>query len=192
MMLSILIPTLPERFVYYQRIYSILFPQVNKSNGQVQLVPDNRGREIPTGRKRNELIQHARGKYVVFVDDDDWVPDYYVEEILKAAQNDSDCITFRGWMTTDGRSRVNFVLRKGEKYEERNGVYYRWPNHITPIKKSIAQIVKFPQVTVGEDYRWSKEINDRGLIKSETFIDKEMYHYDYKTFKGQNKKYTTL
>jgi hypothetical protein len=120
---------------------------------------------------------------VVFVDDDDRVPQYYVSEILAARNTYPDCVTFRGYMTTDGAHRVNFVLRLGERYEERGGVYYRWPNHITPMKRSIASQVKFPDVYDGEDYAWSKQIMERGLLKTEYFIDKEMYHYDFRTKK---------
>jgi len=185
MKLSILIPTLPERGHHLQKIRSILDPQLLNHSGEVELLVNDKGRKgYPhTGEKRNELIRQAQGEYTVFVDDDDWLPDYYVQEILKASETNPDCITFRGWMTTDGKSRVNFVLRMGERYEERNGVYYRFPNHITPIKRSITSKIKFPNISQGEDYLWAKEINNLGLIKSEVFIDKEMYHYDYQTRK---------
>ena len=183
MILSILIPTLPQEHAFLKRLMNVLQPQVDKSNNQVEVLIDDRGRSATTGEKRNYLIKQAAGEYTVFIDTDDIVPIYYVDEILTAAQHESDCITFRGYMTTDGRRRKDFVLRMGEKYEERNGVYYRWPNHIVPIKREITSAVKFPNQTYQEDYIWSKKINDLKLIKSETFINKEMYHYDYRSKK---------
>lgn len=183
MILSILIPTLPQEHAFLKRLMNVLQPQVDRSNNQVEILIDDRGRSATTGEKRNYLIKQAAGEYVVFVDTDDMVPMYYIDEILNASNNDSDCITFRGYMTTDGRNRKEFILRMGSKYEERDGVYYRWPNHIVPIKRSIASAVKFPHQTYREDYEWSKKINSLGLIKSETFIDKEMYHYDYRSKK---------
>lgn len=183
MKLSILIPTLTSEYDFLKRLMQVLQPQVDRHKDEVEIILDDRGKSVTTGEKRNYLIKQSSGEYVVFIDTDDLVPIYYVDEILKAAQKESDCITFKGYMTTDWKNRKEFVLRKGSKYEERGGVYYRWPNHIVPIKRSIASAVKFPHQTYKEDYIWSKEINDRGLIKSETFIDKEMYHYDYRTKK---------
>jgi glycosyltransferase involved in cell wall biosynthesis len=183
MILSILIPTLTQEFIFLKRLMAVLKPQVERYATEVEIILDDRGKSVTTGEKRNYLIKQSSGEYVVFIDTDDLVPIYYIDEILKAAHNDSDCITFRGFMTTDGKRREPFVLRMGESYEKRDGTYYRWPNHIVPIKRQIASTILFPNKTYGEDYAWSKKINDLGLIKTETFIDKEMYHYDYRTKK---------
>jgi hypothetical protein len=86
-------------------------------------------------------------------------------------------------MTTNGFNRINFVLRLGEKYEERNGIYYRFPNHIVPIKTQIGRQVAFENITHGEDYKWALQIKDRNLLKTEFYIDSELYHYDYFTKK---------
>lgn len=184
MILSILIPTLPIEHSFLRRLLNVLQPQVKRHNDKVQILIDYRDKPVTTGEKRNYLIQQAKGEYIVFIDTDDLVPMYYVDEILKASGKGTDCITFRGYMTTDGRKRKDFVLRMGSEYEEREGIYYRWPNHIVPIKRSIASSVNFPNKTYGEDYAWSKKINDLKLIKSETFIDKEMYHYEYRSKKN--------
>lgn len=180
MVLSILIPTLPERAHHLDNLLYLLNPQLTD---QVEVLIDDRPRGVTTGEKRNDLYYKAKGMYSISLDDDDWVPSDYVKRLLIAASHNADCITFKGWMTTDNHSRVNFVLRLGEKYEERGGVYYRFPNHIVGIKSDICRMAKFPNKTVGEDYAWAKEINDRGLIKSEYFIDYEMYHYQYLTNK---------
>lgn len=181
MILSILIPTLPDSKHYLTRILSLLTPQLDGYAGLIELVIDDRGREIPTGAKRNDMIQKATGKYVIQVDCDDLIMPTYIQDIFNATNDGSDCITFRGYMTTNGASRVNFVIRLGEGYEERNGMYYRWPNHLCGIKREIAAAVKFPAIHQGEDYIWSKKIKDLGLLKTETFIDKELYHYDFRT-----------
>lgn len=179
MILSILIPTLPGR----AKLLESLKKHLGDSRyPDVQVITDERV-GVSTGRKRNDLITRAAGEYIVFIDDDDMVPADYIESIRHAALKGPDCITFRGHMTTNGKNRVDFVLRLGEMYEERGGKYYRWPNHITPIRRSIALKVPFPDIYVGEDYAWSKQINDMKLIHSEVFIDKEMYHYDFKTNK---------
>lgn len=183
MSLSILIPTLPERARQLQRLRLNLDRQAARFPGEVEIRIHDQGRSMTTGEKRNSLITQAWGTHVVFTDDDDHVGTTYIRDIMEALKSDPDCVTFNGWMTTNGAHRVDFIIKLGEKYEERGGKYYRFPNHIVPIRKSIAQSVKFPHVSQGEDYKWAKEINDRCLIKTSVHIDKELYWYDFQTKK---------
>ena len=37
---------------------------------------------LSTGAKRNDLLNQAKGRYVVFIDADDLIAENYVEEIL--------------------------------------------------------------------------------------------------------------
>jgi glycosyltransferase involved in cell wall biosynthesis len=180
MILTILICTLPERAEKLKRLLEILRQQIT---ADVEIITDDRGRHITTGQKRNELLHKAKGIYSVFIDDDDIVSHDYIGKVLQAAKLNPDCITFKGFMTTNGFNRVNFVLRLGEKYEERNGIYYRFPNHIVPIKTQIGRQVSFENITHGEDYKWALQIKDRNLLKTEFYIDSELYHYDYFTKK---------
>lgn len=180
MILSILIPTLPERAHLLQRVLGLL-----GNHPEVEILTDPRGREVTTGAKRNDLIDRASGEYTVFVDDDDFPQPGYINEIIHAIRmNDyPDCITFNGWYTENLGPNIPFVIKLGEKYEARGGVVYRWPNHLVPMKKRIAQSVRFPNKTVGEDYEWSREIAQRGLIKTSYHIEKQLYYYDYRSHK---------
>lgn len=143
--------------------------------------------QVTTGRKRNDLVKQAKGQYVVFVDDDDMVAPTYIADILEAAEKNFDCITFNGWMETDGQNRTEFRLGLGYPYtavtERSNIVYLRYPNHITPIRKSIAEQIKFPNVTLGEDYDWATKLKDSGLLKTEVRIEKPLYYYLYRSIK---------
>ena len=154
---------------------------------EVEVLTDIDDGEVTTGNKRNRLIQRASGEYIVFVDDDDEVSTDYVKEILQAAITKPDAIVFSGWMTTNGTDRRDFHLSIHYPYTAvtRNGKieYLRYPNHITPIKRSIALQVPFPNRTIGEDYEWATAIHDQGLIKTEIKIHKYLYHYQFKTDK---------
>ena len=180
MILSILTCTLPERATLLQRLSNKLTPQITK---EVEWLVDPRGRMVPTGRKRNDLIRQAKGKYVCFVDDDDLVVDNYVKLILDAAKSDPDVITFEGWMTTNGKFTANWVIKLGEEYEDRGGIYYRFPNHLCPIRKSIADNFSFPHVFQMEDYRWALAIRNSGRLQTSVHIPKRIYHYDFNTGK---------
>lgn len=181
MKLSILIPTLPERYPMLAVLLEHLGKQAEKYPNQVEILIDDRGREITTGQKRNDLLQKAKGLYVVFVDDDDWVMDYYIEEIMKAIATEPDVLSIKGYMTTNGTNRVDWKIYLGADYIARDGIYHRFPNHITPMKTSAAKQVLFPKVSYGEDYAWACALRDSGLLKTEVAIDKEMYHYKFMT-----------
>jgi glycosyltransferase involved in cell wall biosynthesis len=178
MKLAILICTLPERAEKLKRLTNILDPQIERFKDQVYYSLHDAGRNTPTGRKRNELINQTMSDYFVFIDDDDVVPMFYVSEILKAIEQGPDVITFKGYMTTNGDDRRDWTIRLGSPYEEKNGHYYRWPNHIVPMKRDVVRGVTFPEIYVQEDYQWSKKIHDLRLLKTEVHIDRDMYHYD--------------
>jgi hypothetical protein len=47
------------------------------------------------------------------------------------------------------------------------------------MRRNAISNVRFPHVKEREDYIWSKEINDRKLLKTSIHIDKDLYWYDY-------------
>jgi glycosyltransferase involved in cell wall biosynthesis len=178
MRLSILICTLPERADKLKRLTDILDYQIAWFKDHVHYSIHDAGRGMPTGKKRNELINQTSGEYFVFIDDDDVISDDYVEEIMKAIEQKPDVVTFKGFMTTNGEDRRDWTIKLGSKYEERNGHYYRWPNHIVPMRRDAVRQIAFPEIWIQEDYQWSKRINDMCLLKTEVHIDKVLYHYD--------------
>ena len=182
---SILIPTLPDdkSRLFMMRIRSILDPQLRE--GIVEIIPDDRGKEIPTGVKRNELIQKSQAEYFSFVDCDDLVSVDYVSKIMEGINMGVDVVSFCGWMTTNGGSHVNWVIKLGEEYVERGGMYYRFPNHLCCFKKSLVEHVKFPPIHQGEDYQWALNIRNLSLLKTEHHITDQLYHYDFRTNKNE-------
>lgn len=176
--LAILICTLPERADKLHRLLSVLKPQVSNYLDQVYYSVHDAGRTMPTGRKRNELINQTQSDYFVFIDDDDVVSTHYVHFILEAMKQNPDVITFNGWMTTNGQDRRNWTIKLGSDYKEENGHYYRWPNHIVPMRREAVRGVMFPEIWQQEDYLWSKKIRDLGLLKTSVHIDRDLYWYD--------------
>jgi len=182
--LSILIPTLHKR----KGLLSKLLTELNKQRTpDIEILTYADDGQVTTGKKRNELIKQAVGNYIVAIDDDDMVAPTYIEDILLAAKHNPDCITFNGWMETDGANRTEFRLGIGYPYiattEKGKIVYLRYPNHITPIRRTIALTVPFPNVTMGEDYDWATKLNDGKLLKTEVRINKPLYFYQYKSIK---------
>lgn len=180
--LSILICTLPEPFYInkLRRLVGVLKPQVERFNGQVEYRIHEAGRRtMTTGKKRNDLITQSEGEYFCFIDSDDLVVPTYVESIYNALISGPDCVTFKGWMTTDGKDHRDWTIKLGSQYYERNRHYYRWPNHLAVMKKSLVEHVKFPDISKQEDYLWSQQIHNMGLLKTEVHIDAPLYWYDF-------------
>ena len=139
---------------------------------------DNRG--LKTGSKRNILLEMAEGEYLCYIDEDDTVADYYIEEILKGIENKVDCCSLNGIITTNGENPKFFKHYIAcEKYDEVNGEYLRYPNHLNTIKSSIAKQFSFPEKNHGEDTDWATQIHNSKLLKTEHHIDKVLYHYNY-------------
>jgi glycosyltransferase involved in cell wall biosynthesis len=72
-LLSILVPTVPSRVatMFPKAIQAILGQITDHKEVELLGLFDNKART--TGAKRNALLDIARGEYVVFIDDDDWV-----------------------------------------------------------------------------------------------------------------------
>lgn len=179
MKLSILICTLnePHYVSRLRRLNNILDPQISRFNGEVQKIINDAGRSMSTGTKRNELIKQSEGDYFAFIDSDDVVPPYYVHELMAAIEQGPDVISFIGEMTTNGANARGFTIKLGSRYEERNGHYYRFPNHLCCYKKSVVEQVRFPDIWVQEDFRWACDI--QRLLKTEIHLNKKMYTYDF-------------
>jgi len=189
MILSILIPTIPERSELFHELLKNIYSQVDRCEAwaQVEVLYNEAGRGIlTTGEKRNTLLQKADGKYFWFVDDDDRVLPGAMEAILKAAETDCDVMAINGMMTTEGRNEKQWFIALGNPYEARvvdgREIYLRYPNHITPMKTGLVRDIKFPNQSNFEDKAWADLVRASGRLKTETKIDIPVYHYRYSHF----------
>jgi glycosyltransferase involved in cell wall biosynthesis len=189
MKLAILICTLNEPFYIerLKRLQAELDRQIAPHADKVFYRIHDAGRSMTTGQKRNELIQNTNSEYFVFIDSDDMVSSDYISQILNATASSPDCITFRGHMTTDGKNKQGWTIKLGGPYITQNNYHYRWPNHISVMRRDKVAHIKFPNKTIGEDYDWSKMIHDKKLLLTECHIDREMYIYDFVTNKNNSK-----
>lgn len=180
MILSIIILSLPDRTDFLHRLLSILNPQLTPEV-EVFISLDARVKSI--GRKRNEMIAAARGRYVVSIDDDDTVAEDYIESILTAAKADPDYIAFKWVYAPDNGAEIPVISSKENAWTFSNNTYYRGVVQTCPIKRWIARAEPFPDHlragSSNEDFEWSKAVHRHVL--SEVFIDKFLYRHEYRT-----------
>jgi hypothetical protein len=205
MILSILIPSLENRSQQLSNLVCSLISQCGSITGiknyrinkcsivdlkfkEVEIIIAIDNKSITTGEKRNLLIDCSTGEYIITIDDDDNVPSYYVEELLKASKSNADCFAINGKITTDGIDEVEWRLSKDNPnvtiFEEGKKVYLRTTNHITATKRSLAILAGFPSKSLAEDKEYSIRLNPH--LKTEYKINKPMYHY---RFSSHNKEY---
>ena len=187
--LSILICTLPnrpERQASLAQLMDILRPQIYAHQDRVELIIHDGGSHMSTGQKRQALLTMSHGDYVVYIDDDDLVPSYYVDEMLKAIDQGPCCVGINGTITTDGQHETVWRLSKDyanvDKVENGRTILYRRTNHITAVRRDIALRAGFPDKSNAED----KHYSDRLILHTEVKIEPPMYWYRFST---KNKTY---
>jgi glycosyltransferase involved in cell wall biosynthesis len=186
--LSILIPSTFDRKEMLDGLLADLGSQIYicGANDRVEVLTEVDNREMSTGAKRNLLLQKAKGEYVVFVDSDDEVSEWYVLEILKAVIDRPDAVGLNGTMTTNGGNEQKWFISKDLPYrtcrDEQGAEYFtRYNNHLSPIRKSIAVEIGFPNLYTFEDFDYAKRLHESGLVKTEVVVVKPLYHYKFQT-----------
>lgn len=184
-LLTILIPTLPDRKEFLDRLMMKIQDQ---ATDEIEVLIDD-DTEATTGVKRNRLIDQCTTEWAVFIDDDDLIADDYIQRHLKILKDNPkvDAIGFKGKITTNGRNPQDFIIKYGLDYVEDKSsgktVYLRPINHICVIRTDISRKVRFPDLTFAEDYDFCIRLKESGLIKDYEFIDEFMYYYLYRSNK---------
>lgn len=172
--LSILICSIPSRYDKLLRILNILSPQCNKEQVELLVITDNRKRSI--GEKRNDLKNLAKGRYIVYVDDDDIVSTSFVRELLIGIKYNKDCIVFKEEKIIGNiKEIINYSISYDSIIKKIGNNVYKKPNSRMCIKKDLVEDINFVNENTQEDDIWGNEISSR--LKSEHTIDKVLYYY---------------
>lgn len=184
--LSILIPSLFKRIDMLAGLLKELERQIQECNAKddVEIITEIDNGQFSIGEKRNILLHKAKGEFVSSADDDDSVSPDYIKLILEGIATNPDCCSLNGIITTNGGAGKLFRHSiKYDRYYEEDGIYYRYPNHISCIRASIAKQFSFPQKNFSEDTEWATKIHQSGLLKTEYNIPTIIYFYNFLTDK---------
>lgn len=183
---SILVATLGQRRERFKRLVDILAPQLDRANGAVELVAYWNVGQIPLAEIRQTLIENAYGMYSSFIDDDDTVPYYFVDEVLNAiekfyAGHDERYPDYVGWQMqtyTDGEPlKPTFHSLRYDRWWDDLAGYYRDVSHLNPVlrRRVLEAGVNFRRAQPPEDVAWADQL--RGHLSTEAYVDRVMYHY---------------
>lgn len=187
MQLSILIPSIPSRWERSQKLYTKISKMCEGKDIEILLFLDNKKRTV--GGKRDALVQMSRGKYFMFVDDDDDIVS--VDEIYQATFQDVDVITFKQKCLSPNKEKTPFIVTFGLGNENEininrelttdsnNPVFNdcrRPPYHVCAWNQKF-KTYRFPEISYGEDWQWVQQCLPEA--KTEVFIDKILHGYNY-------------
>lgn len=186
--LSILIPTIFGREEQFKKLRNYLRRQLEVDGiwNEVEVVSETDDRTMSIGNKRQALLNKCYGDFVVFIDDDDWVPHDYCLTLWDAISNnpDIDSIGFLQDCIFDNvhHKKASLSNRWGDWNINEGGFdLVRTPFFPTPIRRDIAVAIGYNDMRYGEDHDFARRLKDSGMIKNELFIDKVMYIYQYTT-----------
>jgi glycosyltransferase involved in cell wall biosynthesis len=197
MMLSILIPSIPERNKRLKKSLKDLMIQINYCRkvhpilGEVEVIIDdskrfkNGGPSI--GSKRQAMVERAEGKYLCFKDDDDLISPDYIETLLRLCRQGKDICTFNNISMFDNYwCIVQMSISNKEDEQAKPGLIKRKPWHICPVKSEIAKSCKFPDSNYGEDRVWLEQLLPKLNSEAHTESIIHLYRHSVKTSEADN------
>lgn len=186
-LLSIQIPTIVGREEKFNKLYNYLLNQIG-NNIEIISIKDNK--ELTIGAKRQQLLDMCDAEYFVQIDDDDSVPDYYIEEVLKALESKPDCVGYLESVIMNGKQTIACHSNAFEDWgNNKNGYeYVRTIFCKDIIKTSLAKQIGFPDLRFAEDHVFAQKLKHSGLLKTEIFINKIMYYYSHNTLTHEQHK----
>lgn len=154
MILSILTPAVPSRMADIAKLCKFIGQQIGDRPVEHLVLIDNKRRTV--GEKRDALLRAARGRYVAFVDDDDWVASDYVSLILEAAESAPNVITFLQNSTVNGQEgEIEFGLGNPNEPFKPGGTAKRNAWHVCAWERRLAIQSSFPVSNYGEDWAFA-------------------------------------
>lgn len=176
MKLSVLIPVVPNRFDMCRALMLELHRQIRSGPVELLALCDNKRRSI--GKKREALVQIARGDYLAFVDDDDWISPVYVDRILAGIEQGPDVVVFdtlTEWNGGFGVHAQHSLRFENEQYNPAGFKRKPWQMHAW--RRELAQAHDFPDANKDEDWGWCAKLCAEA--KTEVLVPGALYIYRY-------------
>lgn len=187
--LSVLIPTIPERAVRFTNLYNELHRQLeyiqtfHASLGHVEILVNAEKKYLDggpsIGEKREELVRRAEGKYLCFCDDDETVSPNYLETLVRLCQTNVDVVTFRAMVklkTFWALVEMRFEYKNNDQISP-DFTVRRPPWHMCPVKSVYAKLQQFKHVNDAEDFEWMNRVLE--MCTSSVFTDRILFQYNH-------------
>jgi glycosyltransferase involved in cell wall biosynthesis len=181
---SILVPTLGERRVLFERLMTGLLPQLDPYAGQVRVIGWFNNGSPPLPKIRQRMVETAGSEYISFVDDDDLVTPDYVAEIMAALDQRPDYVGFQVQCYSDGAPiGVAYHSLEFRRWRNFSGRFERDISHLNPIRRELALKASFAAARTGraEDRVWADQLRRMRVLRKQAVVPRILYHYLYST-----------
>lgn len=186
--LSILIPTTPDRVDMFTPLYNELHRQLSymetfhSTLGKIEILVDDSKRflegGLSIGKKREALLKRAEGKYICYLDSDESIAPNYIETIVRLCQSDKDVCTFRAMAkNANFWSLIDMSIHHPNIEANPNYVTLRGVWHVCAIRREIAKRFDFEDTNYGEDAKWLELVTPH--ITSEAKTNAILLQYNH-------------
>lgn len=185
-MLSIVMVTIPERWVEFRKLRFKLFKQidycreVHSTLGEVEIVvidtPKFSDGGLTIGAKRQKGLEISKGEYVCWLDDDDDISPNYVETLLRLSNKGADVCTFNN-ITKLPNFWCVVQMKLSTKHDDqvKPGIINRRPYHICAWRRSMIHDISFPDANWDEDTGFIAQ----ALKRAKTEVNTEAILHEY-------------
>lgn len=161
MLLSILTPSMPKRAAKLAALADIINPWLGPDIEWL-VITDER----PSGPKRNEMMDAAKGTYLLHLDDDDRLSADFPEKVLPELQGHADLVMYDAIASLNGSPFFRVCIGMDHENEQpkhlpggRFSDIRRRPWHFNCWRTTLARQARFPQEHVGnEDAIWLEQM----------------------------------
>lgn len=187
MLLTVGVVSIPERSATLSALLADLNRQAEGKPVEVLVLTDNK--QSTVGRKRDFIVQMAKGQYLSMVDDDDEVAPDYVDSILAAIRENPgvDVVTFNILIRGDMEGVTYYSEDNRDDLDA--GIFYRKPNHLCAWSTEIARKIRYRDVSYGEDHDWGTAA--RTMIRERVNIPRNLYVYNMRQQASQAQRPST-
>lgn len=136
---------------------------------------------------RNRGLEEASGKYVLFVDSDDWVSGSYAKTLIETQENNPGAMVVCGYTFIDhtsntrsyyGVSEETKLLRKDFFQLVEKVLFQQLWNKVFCLEEIRKHKIRFNEtINMGEDYQFVLDVIERSGCKECVIIDRPMYYY---------------
>lgn len=197
--LSILIPSIPEHVHLLEKLKSELHTQiitlhaVHPTLGRVEVLINDSIRYLDgglsIGKKREALVKQAEGRYVAFCDCDDWIAPNYIESLVRLCHHGRDIVTFRNITRLDSYwMLVDMSLNYQNDQANPNITVRRKPWTICPVRKEFAKMFPFPDTNYSEDSEWMDKVLT--MCTTEAHTEQILHEYRHSKLTSEADKIT--
>jgi hypothetical protein len=174
---DLLLPTIPHRHDLACGLLEEIARQHQPGLG-VLVYRDNLQRPGNASYAKWQALEEMSGAdYTSFISDDDWIAPDFVARVMEALETGPDCVGFRYRYTIDGKPGPETVHSlRYDHWSFDGNTYVRPVGHYNPVRREAALAATWQPVQDADRY-WSADLRASGRLRTEVFIDEEMYYY---------------